>query len=166
MQLIWTTKHLTGYQTILDVLRQTPVDRQMSSLYIVHVGLVMDLLATGIIPCAAFSCMARILCALSMNSGRNFHCDNAKTISGENPTDKDLELLLAEIGECLLWRYLVSPRSIPVARLFLSLVFTLPTSSPPLPLIPWTHSQKTPLKRRTISSMSLKYTFVVRTHFT
>jgi hypothetical protein len=44
--------------------------------------------------------------------------------------------------------------------------FHSPNIIPPHPSHPWTHSLKTPLKRRSISSMSLKYTFVVRTHFT
>lgn len=42
----------------------------------------------------------------------------------------------------------------------------LPNITPLLLFIPWTLSRKTPLIRRTISSMSLKYTFVVRTRFT
>ena len=82
-------------------------------------------------------------------SGRKFWGDNPKSLSGQNPPDKDLELLLAEIGECLLWRYLVSPRStLAVARLFLSpLVFILPTSSL-FPLLPPSSSSHGPTLKR------------------
>ena len=109
----------------MDVLRQTPVrSSNVISIYStcpVGYGLACYWYCTLCCLNLNTLSMTRIPCALLMNSGRKFLCDNAKTISGENPPDMDLELLLAEIGECLLWRYLVSPRStLPVARLFLS----------------------------------------------